>query len=696
MAVNRLDFRRSAGFLCIALLLLAVHALVIVYIAPPDDETASAIVTLIENLLATACLGVAARRANGSSRVVWALSATGLLVWAAVNTCWLIRHTTDPLGPISALLAFSYRLYAVPLSFALFLKANDRIRSSPNLLLDALQTSLVVTLVFAGLFYVPTQHMSDHTRLVFATKLGDLINLMLLAAYSLRWRFEASRGMRRIYVRILFFLVAYTVVSLVGNRVELLPMSIHPRWIELFWSLPYLFAGVLAITWRPQSDDETILLVRNPFGSRVAENLVLALLVLAIDLLADSLEGAWHRWGNVAVALSILIYAFRLTSTQRSLEREVQDRQAAENDVRATHEQLEGLLAEAHSRENELQKLGELVRLVQSCLSEDEACAVIAEGVQHLLPESSGAVYSVSMLESAHVVASWGTEPPSASSFLLDQCWAARTTHIHSTIRNNSAVRCLHLTPEANRAAMCVPLRTQNELVGLMVLVCNHEQVSEGEPVPADLRRAKILLEAVAAHISPALTNLRLRQSLRDQAVRDSLTGLFNRRYMEETLDREVRRAIRRNRPLSVLMLDLDHFKRYNDRYGHAAGDTVLRRVGTFLHSRIRAEDIACRYGGEEFVVILPEATLEVAVQRAEEIRAGIKQLKIIHDARALDHITASIGLVSASAEISEGSSLLRAADVALYQSKENGRDRVTVAGGVLTSAHSFGASSED
>jgi len=240
-----------------------------------------------------------------------------------------------------------------------------------------------------------------------------------------------------------------------------------------------------------------------------------------------------------------------------------------------------------------------------------------------------------------------------------------------------------------------MPLRTQNELVGLVVLVCSDDQVGEGEPVPAGLRRAKVLLEAVAAHITPALTNLRLRQSLRDQAVRDSLTGLFNRRYMEETLDREVRRAIRRNRPLSVLMLDLDHFKRYNDRYGHAAGDTVLRRIGTFLHSRIRAEDIACRYGGEEFVVIFPEATLEVAVQRAEEIRAGIKQLKIIHDARALDHITASIGLVSASAEISEGSSLLRAADVALYQSKENGRDRVTVAGAVLKSAASSGASSE-
>jgi diguanylate cyclase (GGDEF)-like protein len=372
--------------------------------------------------------------------------------------------------------------------------------------------------------------------------------------------------------------------------------------------------------------------------------------------------------------------------TQVNLEREVGERQTAEHALRGAHEQLESLLAEAHTRESELQKLGELVRLVQSCLSEEEACGVIADGVHHLLPMSSGRVYSVSMLESAHAVASWGVGPPETSSFLLDHCWAARSTNIHANVRTNSVVRCLHLVPESNRASICVPLRAQNELVGLVVLLCEQERAADGEPVPSALRRAKILMEAVAAHVTPALTNLRLRQSLRDQAVRDSLTGLFNRRYMEETLDREVRRAIRRNRPLSVLMLDLDCFKRYNDRYGHAAGDTVLRRVGTFLHRRIRTEDIACRYGGEEFVVILPEATPEVALQRAEEIRAGIKQLKIIHDARALDYISASIGLASASPELSEGSSLLRAADVALYQSKEAGRDRVTVANAVSAS----------
>ena len=228
----------------------------------------------------------------------------------------------------------------------------------------------------------------------------------------------------------------------------------------------------------------------------------------------------------------------------------------------------------------------------------------------------------------------------------------------------------------------------------MIVLLLDHSPVAADDPTPSSLRRSQILLEAVADHVSPALTNLKLRQSLRDQAVRDSLTGLFNRRYMEETLEREVRRSSRKHRPLSVLMLDLDHFKKYNDRYGHAAGDTVLRQVGSLLRNRTRTEDVACRYGGEEFVVILVETPPEIALQRAEDFRTGIKQIEILHEGRRLDHITASVGVVSASAEIFEPDSLLRAADIALYQSKEKGRDRVTVASPSLPNSASAKSSS--
>ena len=175
------------------------------------------------------------------------------------------------------------------------------------------------------------------------------------------------------------------------------------------------------------------------------------------------------------------------------------------------------------------------------------------------------------------------------------------------------------------------------------------------------------------------LANLRLRTALREQAIRDPLTGLFNRRYLEETLERELQNAIRRNRPVSVLMLDLDYFKRCNDEFGHDGGDLLLRSIGEFLRSHTRAEDISCRYGGEEFVVVMPEATADDAFQRAEQLREGIKQLKIKHRSRFLDPVTLSIGLACSAQGLFEAPVLIRAADAAFYRAKHEGRDRVVL-----------------
>jgi hypothetical protein len=234
------------------------------------------------------------------------------MIWAVVNACWMVRYAAHPVEPISALLAFSYRLYAVPLAFALFLRTPDRIRSSRHLPLDFLQIGLFVTLVFVGMFYVPTQHLSDEGRLAFATRLGDVINTLLLLAYLLRWRFEVNCGLRRVHLRVLLFVAAYTIVSFIGNRVELPPMSAHLRWIDLFWSLPYFCVAALAANWSPATGDNIDFRIPNPFRSLLVENLILAILVVVIDSLADSLEGTWHTYGNIAVAVSFLTYALRL------------------------------------------------------------------------------------------------------------------------------------------------------------------------------------------------------------------------------------------------------------------------------------------------------------------------------------------------------------------------------------------------
>ncbi len=161
--------------------------------------------------------------------------------------------------------------------------------------------------------------------------------------------------------------------------------------------------------------------------------------------------------------------------------------------------------------------------------------------------------------------------------------------------------------------------------------------------------------------------------------VRDPLTGLYNRRYMEETLEREIRRAERRYTSLGVIMLDVDHFKRFNDTFGHAAGDTLLQELSSFLMGHIRGEDIACRYGGEEIALILPDASLDGARGRADDLRERIKALAIAHNGQALGSVTVSMGVAVYPDHGHSGEELLRAADAALYEAKAQGRDRVVV-----------------
>jgi diguanylate cyclase (GGDEF)-like protein len=188
------------------------------------------------------------------------------------------------------------------------------------------------------------------------------------------------------------------------------------------------------------------------------------------------------------------------------------------------------------------------------------------------------------------------------------------------------------------------------------------------------------LIRTVASSLGLALANLRLRDKLRQQSIRDLLTGLFNRRYLEETIAREIHRVDRNQHPLGVIMIDVDHFKRFNDTHGHEAGDIVLREMGVFLRSQVRGEDIPCRYGGEEFVLILPDAPLEVTKLRAEKLRAGIQQLNLVFKDQPLGSISVSLGVAVYPEHGSTADAVIRAADAALYRAKRAGRNRVAVA----------------
>lgn len=221
----------------------------------------------------------------------------------------------------------------------------------------------------------------------------------------------------------------------------------------------------------------------------------------------------------------------------------------------------------------------------------------------------------------------------------------------------------------------------QGDTVGILCLEFpNAEQTQTKVAADASRESQQRLATTVAAQVALSLASLRLRETLRDQSIRDPLTGLFNRRFMQESLDRELQRAKRKKRPLAVVFIDLDHFKRFNDTFGHAAGDLILRTMGELFLRHFRGDDVICRYGGEEFAIILPESSAKDAAKRANLLRIEASKISMRHLGQVLDSVTLSIGVAAFPEHGSTTEQILRMADQSLYQSKTEGRDRVTVA----------------
>jgi diguanylate cyclase (GGDEF)-like protein len=215
-------------------------------------------------------------------------------------------------------------------------------------------------------------------------------------------------------------------------------------------------------------------------------------------------------------------------------------------------------------------------------------------------------------------------------------------------------------------------VQVQGELLGVLNLRSQHAENLD------DAKRE--LAYAVVEQIGMTLSNLNLRAALREQSIRDPLTGLYNRRYMEEVLKQHLSHVTRHLHPLGIIMIDIDHFKNFNDLYGHAAGDRLLRELGQLLQKYIRGEDIACRYGGEEFILILPGISLEVAQQRAEHLQREAKRLQLHNPDQSYERITLSLGVAIYPQHGGNIETVLHAVDDALYRAKREGRDRVAVA----------------
>ncbi len=329
-------------------------------------------------------------------------------------------------------------------------------------------------------------------------------------------------------------------------------------------------------------------------------------------------------------------------------------------------------------RNQELIIIGEMVEYLQAAESSSEVFEVAASFCQRLFGTLSGGFFLQS--ESGAVVeamSSWGHDATGDQVFAPESCWAIRRGKRHGSLIPNHSPRCPHAA-DGVKALLCVPLIAQGHETGLLVLA--DSATSSLSSTPPSRAASEALAVSVCEHLGLALANIRLRESLREQSIRDPLTGLFNLRYMEVTLEREIGRSVRSRKPVGLMMLDVDRFKEFNDTFGHAGGDALLCELGALLHAVTREGDAACRYGGDEFVVLLPESSLDVTRQRAEEIRRAAKRFNIAHEGSVLSPVTLTVGVAVYPDHGTDMTELLRSADAAMYEAKHAGGDRVQVA----------------
>jgi diguanylate cyclase (GGDEF)-like protein/PAS domain S-box-containing protein len=346
-------------------------------------------------------------------------------------------------------------------------------------------------------------------------------------------------------------------------------------------------------------------------------------------------------------------------------------------------ESLDRLVKELELRTKQITSLNEMGCLLAASGTLEEACAVVADSVQKLFPEAhSGALYLLkSSRDLIEAAVRWGPRDALARTFPLEACWSLRLGRPHWSGSSGSGVRCQHLTRSSTTECLCVPMVAQGSTIGVL-----HLRFDSATQIPYD-SGAEVCLDAhqqlaisVASQTALSVASLQLRETLREQSIRDPLTRLFNRRFLEESFERELQIASRKKQSVAVLFLDLDHFKRFNDTFGHDAGDLVLQSLADVFRNFFRATDLCCRYGGEEFAVILPESSSRDAAARADALRSEVRGLRLQYKKQPLGTLTLSVGVAAFPEHGSTCGELLKIADQCLYESKARGRDVVTVA----------------
>jgi diguanylate cyclase (GGDEF)-like protein len=339
---------------------------------------------------------------------------------------------------------------------------------------------------------------------------------------------------------------------------------------------------------------------------------------------------------------------------------------------------------ELESRNREIETVNAMGDMLQACRTIEEAYDVVARTIQSLFTNCSGALIVIDnsrqILETA---ARWGNSVEDDQVFGLEGCWGIRRGKTHMVRDGSRDQLCSHVRGDrpGDGPYFCTPLIAQGNILGVLHVLLEPEGEADRQAGMDWLREKGRMAETVAEHAALAIANMRLQQSLHMQSIRDPLTGLLNRRHLDEILTREGYRAGRHGLHVGIIMIDVDHFKRLNDTYGHEAGDEVLRALGKELTDLFREEDSACRYGGEEFTVVLPGANAEMACRRAEELRRHVEdRIKPVWNNQSLD-ITASLGVAVFPDNGGSLEEVVKAADKALYEAKAMGRNRVVSVG---------------
>ncbi|MDD8020912.1 MAG: diguanylate cyclase [Acidobacteriota bacterium] len=367
---------------------------------------------------------------------------------------------------------------------------------------------------------------------------------------------------------------------------------------------------------------------------------------------------------------------------------DITERKRQEKALSEAKDELEKAITELQQRNKNTVQLVEMGEAIGLAKSEEEAIKIVINFGEKLFPKETGLFYLRPAKENfLELISSWNQAAEAETIINLDDCWALRRSLPHFVDPSNRAFLCPHLkniikTPE--RSA-CLPLSSAGETIGLLALYCCLPDKS-GQTSAfmlsnlAESEAKKSLLIAFSQRVATSLANIRLRESLRQQSIRDPLTGLYNRRYLEETLEREFAWARRASQPVSIIMFDIDHFKKVNDLFGHDAGDVALQTIAGQLQKSVRTEDIVCRFGGEEFTVVMPALPLDRALNRANLILESVRNLELSSKGMFIQKITMSAGVASFPLHGETPANVLQSADLSLLRAKNEGRDRAQAA----------------